>query len=48
MPEGDRERLSNDFLRQNIELALQARRLRPWTAEVPWPTFLEYVLPYAR
>ena len=48
MPEEDREELSKDFLRQNIELALKARRSHSWTAEVPWHTFLEYVLPYAR
>ena len=48
MPEEDRERLSKEFLQQNVDLALKARRSHPWTAEVPWPTFLEYVLPYAR
>ena len=36
------------FLQQNIALALAAKELSSWAADVPWPIFLNNVLPYAR
>ncbi len=47
MPERDNE-LSNAFLEANIYAALASRRSHDWLAAVPWPTFLNYVLPYAK
>ena len=40
--------ISDTYLTQNIALALAARALSSWAAEVPWLVFLNDVLPYAR
>ena len=47
MPHEDRKHLSEEYLLQNVHLALKARWSNPWAADVPWQTFLQYVLPYA-
>ena len=47
MPQEDRKRLAEEYVSQNINLALEARHLSPWAADVPWQVFLQYVLPYA-
>ena len=40
--------ISDAYIQQNTALALAARALSSWAAEVPWPVFLYDVLPYAR
>lgn len=35
------------YLQENTELALAARSVSSWAQDVPWPVFLNYVLPYA-
>jgi len=47
MPEADLERLSAAFVGENIREALAARRAHAWAGSVPWPLFLNDVLPYA-
>ena len=47
MPAADWEKLPPDFLAVNIREALAARRAHAWAAKVPWPLFLNDVLPYA-
>lgn len=47
MPEADVESLSAAFVGENIREALAARRAHAWAASVPWPLFLNDVLPYA-
>ena len=47
MPEEDHKCLAEEYLSQNIDVALRARRSSPWAADVPWQVFLQYVLPYA-
>jgi hypothetical protein len=47
MPKKDLNILSQSYIDQNIDLALLARRSSSWARDVPWPLFLEYVLPYA-
>lgn len=47
MPQEDRKGLAEDYVSQNILLALKARSSSLWAASVPWQTFLQYVLPYA-
>ncbi len=47
MTEADRSKLSNDFLWENLDLALRARKEFPWAAKVPEAVFLNDVLPYA-
>lgn len=47
MPASDWEKLSADFIAANIREALAARRAHAWAANVPWPLFLNDVLPYA-
>ena len=47
MPASDRATLSNDFLMENLTLALEARKKFPWAAAVPERIFLNDVLPYA-
>ncbi|GBL30449.1 hypothetical protein EMGBS10_15990 [Opitutia bacterium] len=47
MPAADWEKLSADFIATNIREALAARRAHAWAANVPWPLFLNDVLPYA-
>ncbi len=39
--------LTEEYVSQNIDLALEARRSSSWAADVPWQVFLQYVLPYA-
>ena len=40
--------ISATYLQQNIALALAARTLSSWAADIPWPVFLNDVMPYAR
>ncbi|MGD7653198.1 MAG: transglutaminase domain-containing protein [Verrucomicrobiales bacterium] len=47
MPADDREKLSADFLTENLDLALKARATFPWAAKVSEAVFLNDVLPYA-
>ncbi len=47
MPAADREKLSADFLTQNLDLALKAREQFPWGKKIPAEIFLNDVLPYA-
>ena len=47
MPQKDLNILPPAYIEQNIDLALIARRSSSWAADVPWPLFLQYVLPYA-
>lgn len=47
MPEGDRDTLSAELLRSNVDYALRARREFPWTKALPDSIFLNEVLPYA-
>lgn len=47
MPTADRERLSVDFLLENVWLALRARSEFSWCAELESAVFLNEVLPYA-
>jgi len=47
MPERDRASLSCEFLMENLELALEARRRFPWAKELPERMFFNDVLPYA-
>ena len=47
MPQADWEKLTADFIAANIREALAARRAHAWAANVPWPLFLNDVLPYA-
>jgi hypothetical protein len=47
MPQADWEQLTADFIAANIREALAARRAHAWAANVPWPLFLNDVLPYA-
>lgn len=47
MPPSDAT-LPEDYLQENVDLALAARAVSKWAQDVPWPVFLNYVLPYAR
>ncbi len=47
MPDADRSSLGTEFLRENLDLAFQARTNFPWAASVPEDVFLNDVLPYA-
>ena len=47
-PPKDAERLSKDYLQETADLALEAHSSNGWAKAVPWPLFLNYVLPYAR
>ncbi len=47
MPDADRSSLGTGFLRENLDLAFQARTNFPWAASVPEDLFLNDVLPYA-
>ena len=47
MPPADKESLTNEFLMENLSLALKARETFPWAKDVPEEIFLNDVLPYA-
>ena len=47
MPARDLRSLDPAFVRENVRLALQARREFPWAADTPEALFLNDVLPYA-
>lgn len=47
MPEGDRDTMDLDILRENVEYACRARAEFPWAAALPDDVFLNEVLPYA-
>jgi transglutaminase-like putative cysteine protease len=46
MPAADRHKVSDEFLHEHVRLALRARGANSWAAAVPWPVFLNEVLPY--
>ena len=48
MPAGDLHSLTQEFLMENLRLALQAREAFPWSKQVPDALFLDWVLPYAQ
>lgn len=47
MPQGDRDTMRLDLLRENVEYACLARERYPWTKALPDSLFLNEVLPYA-
>lgn len=47
MPEGDRDTMRLDLLRENVKYACLARARYPWTQALPDSVFLNEVLPYA-
>lgn len=47
MPEGDRDTMRLDLLRENVEYACRARREFAWARQLPDSIFLNEVLPYA-
>ena len=47
MPATDRHKVTAPAIAENIRLALEARHRFPWAQQVPWPLFLNDVLPYA-
>jgi hypothetical protein len=47
MPDGDRDTLSAEILKNNLDYALRARKEFSWTRELPEEIFLNEVLPYA-
>lgn len=47
MPAVDRHKVSAEIIGENIRLALEARHRFAWARQVPWPLFLNDVLPYA-
>lgn len=47
MPTRDLRRLDPAFVKENVDLALTARREFPWAKDVPEALFLNDVLPYA-
>ena len=47
MPQGDRDTMRLDLLRENVEYAYRARAEYPWTRALPDSVFLNDVLPYA-
>lgn len=48
MPERDLRSLTEDFLLENLRLALRTRDAYPWGKQVPDALFLDCVLPYAQ
>ena len=48
MPAGDLQKLTKDFLLENLRLAMAAREKFPWGKQVPEEVFLDSVLPYAQ
>lgn len=47
MPQGDRDTMSLDLLRENVEYACKARSEFPWAKDIDEDVFLNDVLPYA-
>lgn len=47
MPEQDRGKVSEAYLRENCSLALKVRESAPWSRGVPEDVFLNAVLPYS-
>ena len=47
MPPQDLQKLSTDFLLENVGYAYRAWHKSPWKQQVPEEVFLNYVLPYA-
>jgi len=47
MPAKDKQALSAEFLKENLDLALQARGETPWAKAVPEDIFFNDVVPYA-
>ena len=47
MPPGDLSSLDREFLTENLDLAMKARKEFPWCAQLPEALFFNEVLPYA-
>ena len=47
MPDKDRGKVSEDYLRRNVRLAREALAAAPWRDTVPEDVFREYILPYS-
>ncbi len=47
MPEKDRGKVSEEYLRKNTALAQEARNTAPWKAQLTDDIFREYILPYS-
>lgn len=47
MPAGDRGKVTDEQLRENVDLALKARQQNEWAKSIPWSLFQNDVLPYA-
>lgn len=47
MPQGDRDTMRLDLLRENVDYACRVRKEYPWTRALPDSVFLNEVLPYA-
>ena len=47
MPERDLTSLNRQFLTENLDLAMKARKEFPWCAQLPEALFFNEVLPYA-
>jgi hypothetical protein len=47
MPDGDLQKLSAEYLLNNVDYAYRAWNESPWKDRVPKDVFLNYVLPYA-
>lgn len=44
--DADLERITPELLIENIDLAFEAWRTRPWAKSISWETFREHILPY--
>lgn len=47
MPEKDRGKVGEDYLRRNVELAQEARKTAPWRETITDEIYREYILPYS-
>ena len=47
MPEKDRGKVGEEYLRENVRLAREALAAAPWRDTIPENVFREYILPYS-
>ncbi len=47
LPDRDLLTIKADYLLENTRLAYEARQSAPWSAQIPEPLFLQYILPFA-
>ena len=47
MPQGDRGKVSDEYLQSHVKMAREALAAAPWKATIDEETFREYVLPYS-